>query len=374
MIRFGIAICLAGALLPGGCVRRRKAPAVTVSGESALLRAAHVRVEIQPLGEVDNSGLQLPAVSPDGKWVVYLSSRSDRPIEREALFTGRGLETMALCVRPAAPGAAARVVCASGAAWPTFTADSRRLLFVAYGATGRCDLGIHDLAEGTTDRKSLGLAHMMMPAAEPAGDRVAVVAPGRQADTWRVHVADLAGGKVEAVCPPAEEGESQFWPQWTADGRIVYVVACGGRTSLAQWAPGRLPPTSLSALRLPAALVGLHQSFAAVSGPLSPDGARWACYEPAQDRIVLVSLADGARIELPAGTQAGCWLGAARYVAAGGAEMRLFEVSTASPSVRLMRGAWLPSGATPAGELPACTRGSHPGVLELVRMKVLAGK
>ena len=136
------------------------------------MQSSHVRVQVEPLGDVANSGMQLPAVSPDGKWIAYLDFRSDQPIKRDALFTGQGLESMSLQLQAVEAGASPRTVCASGAAWPTWSPDSRKLVFLVYNETGRCDLGIHDVTVGTTRRLSMGQNHMMMPAVSASGKKV----------------------------------------------------------------------------------------------------------------------------------------------------------------------------------------------------------
>ena len=75
-----------------------------IESQRGAIRTVHTRVQVEPLGEIPNCGLQLPAVSPDGKWIAYLDYQSDKPIELSALFTGRGLEGMSLHVQPVAGG------------------------------------------------------------------------------------------------------------------------------------------------------------------------------------------------------------------------------------------------------------------------------
>ena len=79
-------------------------------------RTTHVKVQVEPLGEVPNSGLQLPVVSPDGKWIAYLQHRGGQLIDLDALFTGKGLEAMSLYVRETRTGGRSRQVCQGGAA------------------------------------------------------------------------------------------------------------------------------------------------------------------------------------------------------------------------------------------------------------------
>jgi len=329
-----------------------------------------VQFQLESLGVVPNSGLLLPAVSPDGKWIAYLQVAGHRRIGVAALFDGKGLEAVSLHVRPVAPGAAARVVCGSGAAWPAWSRDSKRLIFVAYSDTGRCDLGVYEVATGSVRRISTGLRGVMMPAISPSGEEAAVVeCPLASA---QLHVLNLATGKL-TPCPPGSSRALRLWPQWTADGRIVYVLSQDGASSLAQWKPGGFPPERLWPLRMSPSQIGVLQIFAGLGRPLSGDDRRLAYYDTTSERIVLMGLRDGRPTKLRAGTRFGCWLGSSRFVAAGDDEMLLF---TGSPEpVRLLRDRCLPLGGNgPAGEVVFCTPGVHRGALRLSRLKVLSVK
>ncbi|MCK4349379.1 MAG: PD40 domain-containing protein, partial [Candidatus Krumholzibacteria bacterium] len=104
-----------------------------------------------------------PRLSPDGKWIAYLDFSGDAPPDPRSLFTGRGLEPMSLHIQPADAAAQPRMLCHSGAAWPSWSADSKKLLFVAYNDSGRCELAIYDLQAATTRRLSIGLNPIIMP-------------------------------------------------------------------------------------------------------------------------------------------------------------------------------------------------------------------
>ncbi len=351
-----------------GCTPRSAAPDVQRRWEPG--RTTGVRVQAQPLGEVPNSGLQLPAVSPDEKWIAYLRNAGQRPPGPEALFTGRGLEDMSLHVRALAPGAKSSAVCDSGAAWPAWSADGTQLIFVAHGEQGRSELRLYRPATGTTRR--LGPVPgpvIMMPAMSPAGRQVAFVAVGADSSPPRLHVLTLETGKLQQ-CPDTEDSAGQLWPHWTGDGGIIYVLVRGGSAWLAQWYPGRAAPRRICRIPVPTTSRGAYQCFAGLGSPLSPDGRRFAYYDTARDRIVLVDLSDGSQTALAAKTRAGCWLDSERFAAASDTELML--TADRSRPVRLMRGSWLPRG--PAGQpnqLILCGKGSRPFSFALVRLTVL---
>ncbi len=377
MIKAAAGLCVLILLFCWGCTPQAQPPASSganrqIQGPWQASQSSHVQVQAEPLGQLPNSGLQLPVVSPDGKWIAYLDFRSNQPIELAALFTGQGLEAMSLHVQPVTPGAAARTVCASGAAWPAWSPDSRRLMFVAYNKAGRCDLGIHDVFTGTTRRISMGLERIMMPAVSPSGKQAAVVVLKTEDESSSLYVVNLDTGKVEQTCPTDFQDSRQLWPQWTTDGRIVFVLSYHGRSWLAQWEPGKFPPEKLCEIRISASQSGVYQALAGLGRPLSPDDRYFAYYNTVADRIVLLSLADGRCVELPVGTRAGCWFGSGRFVAADQKQMRLFSIRATMPAL-LMRGLWLPRGANAAtSQLLLCSRAAEGRAFALVRMKILS--
>ena len=335
-------------------------------------RLTHVRVRVTDLGTVPNSGLLLPAVSPDGKWVAALHCRSGLPTSPDVLFTGKGALDLSLQLRPTQDGAKQpRVVCLTGALWPAWSPDSRSLVFVVHEADGTWRLAVYDVAAGTTRRLSAGRKPLIMPAVSATGKKVAVIIAGRASEASRLHVMDLATGRL-TPCPLAgQAAESHFQPQWTADGRIVFLVRRGGKTHLAHWQPGKFSPEALCPIGAGPSELAAMQCFAGLGRPISPNGKRLAYYDAAVDRIVLIDLADGGRTELRKGTRAGCWLDAATFVAATGDQMLLYPLG--GSSVRLMRGSWLPrAGLDTSQTLIVLTRGPHPRVFGLVKLQLLA--
>ena len=142
---------------------------------------------------VPNVGVQLPAVSPDGRWIAFLDQDDAAPPARpDDLVSGRNLGGLSLWVRAVDAPGPARNVAVGGVAWPAWSADSTTLAFVGYDDELGCTLGLHDVAAGTTRRKAVGLRHMMMPAISPDGRRVAVAAYGNVPDQALVFTLDLA--------------------------------------------------------------------------------------------------------------------------------------------------------------------------------------
>lgn len=369
-----VSVCLGMLCACCGCVREPALPAeVRDATQWEQLASMQVRVSVQHLGKVPNSGLLLPAVSPDGRWVAYLEITSGPEVYVDSLFSGKGLEGVSLSVREVRRGGAARLVCASGASWPAWSADGKQLAFVAYNRAGRCELGIHDLATGKTRRTAVGLKHLMMPAISPSGRQAALVGSNLP-DRWRLHVLDLDTARLEPG-PPAKEAQRHLWPFWINDRTLLYLTCQGGEKAsgwLSRWAPGSpTPPERVCRLGLSNSELAGLQVFAGLGGPISPNGRRVAYYDGAVDSIVLADLAGGSPPRLESGARAGCWLGDRRFVAATDKDLLLLA-PYAGQRKRLMRGAWLPRWGNPqTNRIVVCTRSSQPRTFELVRMELL---
>ena len=343
----------------------------------------HVRVSVQSVGRVPNSGLLLPAVGPRGQWVAYLEVTSDHEVYPDALFSGKGLEDVSLSLCEARRDGASRLVCPSGACWPAWSRDGGRLVFVAYNREGRCALGIHDLATKQTRRVAVGLRHLMMPAVSPSGRQVALVGANLPSQS-RLHVLDLETAGLRPG-PPVDQGQRHLWPFWISDQALVYLTCqeaelksprgaeAGSATGwLCKWAPvSSRPPERICRVGLSGSGPSGLQVFAGLGHPLSPAGRRLAYYDAGADAIVLADLTGGEPRRLAAHSRAGCWVGDRTFAAATQQELLLLA-PYAGQQKRLMRGPWLPRWArAETSQLLLCTRSSEPWMLELVRMQLL---
>lgn len=370
MARVARALAVTAALWTAGCTSDAP-PAPIDTKRAGPGRMTHVRVRVTQLGTVSNSGLLLPVVSPDGKWVAALHCRTGLPKSPDVLFTGQGAVDLSLQLRSTREDAQPRVIRPTGALWPAWSPDSRSLVFIACDADGTCRLAVYDVAAGTTRQLTAGTQPLLMPAVSANGRKVAVIVAGPASEAFRLHVMDLATGQL-TPCPLAgQSDERHFQPQWTADGRVVFLMQRGGKTYLAHWQSGKFRPETLCPIGAGRSELAAMQCFAGLGQPISPGGRRLAYYDAAADRIVLIDLVDGGRTELRKGTSAGCWLDAGTFVAATGDQMLLYPLR--GFSVRLMRGSWLPrAGLGKSRTLIVLTRGPHQRVLSLVQLQLLA--
>jgi hypothetical protein len=355
-----------------GCAPSTREQFKDVGGTWKPAAVTHVRVQMQALGAAANSGLLLPSISPNGTWIAYLEYHGDTPPAVDSLWTGKNLSGMSLHLRELAEDSPPRVVCASGAIWPTWSWNGETLLYVVYSNDGRGSLGLYDTADGKVRRFSVGCDGIMTPAFSPSGDAVAFIARARTSPQSRLYVLNLADRKL-TPCPTVQQlGESHHWPTWTADGRIVFLRQSPGLSEVAHWKPGAFPPEALVPIAVPDTPMGRFQSFAGLGRPLSPNDQRFAYYDSLCDRIVLLHLqGQQRRVELKPGTRAGCWFDPARFVAATDKELRLFTDS--ENSCLLVRGSWLPRECIRnTNQLILCTRGAHRREFHVIRMQVQA--
>ena len=300
MTRFAVGLCLLSLLIYSGCAPKTKSPQDRAQQDTKIQSTNLQAQPPQRLGQLPtNAGLQLPVVSPDGKWIAFLDFQGDPPPELHSLFTGQDLQAMSAHLQPLAPNAKPRTICRSGAAWPTWSADSKKLLFVAYTDSNRCDLLIHNLQAATTRRISIPPNSVSMPALSHSGQRAAVVVFDPQSQSARLHVVNLVTGNIDYTCPTDSQTSQQIWPQWTPDGRIIFVRNRDGQSHLIQWRPGKSPPQKIAKINISSSLSAMYQAFEALGQPLSPDARRFAYYDTAQDRITLISLANGNKSNYP---------------------------------------------------------------------------
>ena len=323
---------------------------------------------------VPNVGVQLPVVSPDGRWIAFLDQDDAAPpAQPDDLVTGRNLGGLPLWVRAVDAEGPARNVAVGGVAWPAWSADSKTLAFVGYDDKLGCTLGLHDVASGVTRRKAVGLRHMMMPAISPDGRRVALAAYGNVPDQALVFTLDLA---TDAALPgpPATLPGAQILPRWLDDDTLVYVQlgaaegSAGPNATLMRWTLGGSSATPIVPLHAPASVFDAQHLFAAIARPVSPDGRSLAYLNLAAGRIELVNISNifASPSPLPEGYRAGAWWGERWFVAADDRRIDLVELASPGPDV--------PAEDASADSGGAGGSGSGGGGGDLPRLNLLDGR
>jgi Tol biopolymer transport system component len=234
---------------------RAGAPASAADVHAALVRPSATRlvaVERGQLGSrlvmVDEEGLRqrvltdaegkptldvMPAWSPDGRWIVFASSRGrgERAGERFSLWIVSAL----------APDAApVRLTNAAAVDWtPAWTPSGDAIVFASTGESGSFDLWRLELRPGSGDaapaagkltRLTSTPAEEKDPAVSPDGKSIAYTAV--DGDVHRVMIAGADGTGAHELA----EGDE---PAWSKDGDwLAYVAPAAARRDLDVWRIG----------------------------------------------------------------------------------------------------------------------------------------
>jgi eukaryotic-like serine/threonine-protein kinase len=156
-----------------------------------------------------------PAISPDGKWVAYLSDRGG---------------PMDLWVKFAAGGEAVNLTGSTGLELPSridlgglaISPDGANIAFDAGSTKGtpsnQYDAWIISAPLGGTPRKLVQRGRALRWS--PDGTKIVYVRPGASAGD-ALFVADADGGNPREIVP-THGGMHLHWPAWSRDGRYIY--------------------------------------------------------------------------------------------------------------------------------------------------------
>ncbi len=363
MIRRGI---LAALIALGGCLGGTNDPP-EAAGPISLHRspsfAVHVQVQVAPLGEVPNNGVQLPVAAGDGAHLAWLV-RQGPPVGPDDLLAGHPDSGMRLEIRPLTPEGRPRVLCPDGASWPAFSADGRYLAWVIDEGDGP-ELALHDTRGGCTERKAVPFRRVIMPVPASDGASIAAIVEADGQPERCLAVIPWADGPPQLA--PAAPGVGRLSPAWTDDGRIVYLETDGEGVYAGHWRPDRLGPERLVPLSIPPTEFDLFQAQVACGRPFSRDGRRVLYMSADLGGLVVVDLGSGRREALVDGATAACWFGDG-FVAATADRLAL-HTDPDRPAALVVRGPWIPLDS--AGDvLIALTEGPHRGVFGLRRIRV----
>jgi Tol biopolymer transport system component len=193
-----------------------------------MVDEAGLRQRVLTEGSTGQATLDLmPAWSPDGRWIVFASSRErgEPAGQRFSLWIISALDPDA---RPA------RLTRGAGVDWtPTWSPDGRAIVFASTGDTGSFDLFRLELEDGAPPRPG-ALTRLTSapsedkdPAFSPDGKRLAYTAIDGK--THEIMLADADGTHATSLT----EGDE---PGWSKDGTwLVYVAPASARDDLDVW-------------------------------------------------------------------------------------------------------------------------------------------
>ncbi len=336
--------------------------------------AGRYRFQFSRIASLQNTGLQLPVVSPDGKWVAAWQCADATTLDPDAPLTGATLAKLTLVIYDTTdPQASPRTV-STGAAWPVWSADSKQLMAVAYDKSNHCALIIHQLATGQTRRIEIGVAHIITPSLSPGGTLLAFAGFDLTAQQSRLYVYNLQTQQLTPLAPP-KDVVWQIMPAWVSDHALLYFARVGTDTGILGTVPQANSPNSwLAKVPLPNEASETVRTHAGIIHPLSPDKQWLATFDSSQNRVALLHLEDAKPTPLDFSSQAGCWAPttqAARFLYATDKQLLLHKSGAEETSHLLGAKPFLPLWCDPRGtSLLLLATGQQEWSFELLRMKI----
>jgi len=299
------------------------------------------------VGTVENVGLQLPAVSPDGAQVLFLRLEAESVSPLTLLGSGDAADTAAegtlgVWLRPLKGAAAGRRL--SSRRWahsPAWSPSGRAAAYVANEPPGSSIIHV-DLSTGREVVLGLPNAVNCLPRFD-GDDRTLLFCSGPGASgPFRVFRQAVGEGAAAALTP---EGQHCVLPVFSRPGGQVVCARADG-DSLHWVQAGGEGMVDLIGPVGEAAGAGSLAIWAGITEPVSPDRAGFLFYEPAGDRIVAYDVEGKRLARHRAGTIAACWMaddGIAIATPDG-----LFVVNAfTGVSLSLMSGSWIPARFVP---------------------------
>lgn len=305
-----------------------------------------------------SAGLQLPRVSPDGRWVAFLDADEESlPVAAESWVSGRGLEPVSLWLRGVDADGLARNLAWGHAAWPTWSDDSSTLVFISHDPDTGCALAFHDVVSNQTQRLAVGLKKMLTPALSPDGRQVAVAGYGEIAEQALLFIVDLETGQARPGPPPALGG-AQLMPAWLDRDTLIFVELDERGGGLMRWHTAEPLAEPVAPLRLPTSVFDAVHIHAGVPQPVSPDRRHFTYYSPQTDQMHWVDLQTGEPSDLRVADRAGIWWNDEWFLVAEPERLALVSppqandeadppVSDERPRMNLLPGRWAPLWADP---------------------------
>ena len=247
--------------------RRWHAAIRATYGPTIAARLAPERVG-QPIALAGRRGEQniSPAVSPDGRYVAYFSSRGLFGIDLylAEVATGRVIRQLTSAARNAHFDALSFISSAG-----TWSPQGDRLAFVVY-ADGNNEIDIMNVNSQRTERRIRvpGVGAMSDPAWSPDGGTIAF--SGAKGGVSDIYLFDLRTGRTRQV---TNDREAQLQPAWSPDGRLLaWVTDAGPETDFSSM---RFGPMRLALMDVAAGTVRLVPRFGTgkhVNPQFTPDG------------------------------------------------------------------------------------------------------
>jgi hypothetical protein len=291
---------------------------------------------------VENVGVQIPSISPSGKYILYL--RTDRDyLSPMTLFGSAAQEdtptegTCSIWLRPLnGTTAGQRLSSQRWAHSPVWSNTSRCVAYVANEPP--FSFIVHkDLASGAETRLGVANAINCLPRFDGDDRTVLFCAGAKPEGPFRIYRQIIGKSEPQALTP---KGPDCLFPLTSNEkGKVLGARVEADHLNWIMGSPKGIDNivTKCSTGQRPAIL----QTWAGITSPLSPDRKNFMFYDSVRERISVCHVNDRRLRRHRQGSIAGCWVNNDNIALA--IPNGLFIVETSSGiSANLMNGPWIP--------------------------------
>jgi hypothetical protein len=343
-----VRLVLVAALLVSGCQSAGRTPVEQAKAINERHRDRFGNADLpRKIGFVENVGLQIPVLSPDGGQLLYL--RTDQGYLSPMTLLGSpepehtpAAGTLSIWLRPAEGEATGERLSAHRWAHSPVWADSGRAVAYVVNEPPISFIVHHDL--GTEEETVLGLPDAVncLPRFD-GNDQTLLFCAGPSTDgpfrVYRQAVAEatptpLTPAGADCLLPVFSDGAAAVLCAQTEAEHLNW-VRCGprGTTEVApQWSTPARPD--------------LIQTWAGITAPLSPQRDALLFYDTARDRVCVLHVPERTVRRHRRGSIAACWIGD-DAIALATPDGAFVVNATTGASVSIFNGRWIPSRFVP---------------------------
>lgn len=362
--------CLCLCLLAAGCQGPPKAgPRDSLANEQERQHQLFDSFKLpEKLGTVDNLGLQLPAVSPDGTQILFL--RLDAPTVSPLTLLGSDAPgdtpaegTLSIWLRPLkGTGGGRRLSSQRWAHSPIWSASGQAVAYAVNEPPGSRIVHV-DLTTGRETVLGLPEAVNCLPRFD-GDDRTLLFCGGPgPSGPFRVFRQVVSAGPPVPLTP---EGQHCLLPVMSRDdGRVLCARADGNSLSWVQAGPAGVVDLAGPIGAAGAAALAV---WAGITEPVSPDRASFAFYQEGADRICAFDVEGKRLARHRMGSIAACWLDH-EFMALATPDGLFVVNAFTGVSLSLMSGSWIPARYVPASHaLIVLGKGPTPSRLSIYQI------
>jgi Tol biopolymer transport system component len=245
-------------------------------------------------GNEQNTGMNVgPAISPDGKWIAFLSSRGLLSVDLYVADASTGEIVRKLTSTATDPHVSSIEFIYSAGTWDS---ASKRLA-IATVASGRPALAIYDALKGRKERE------IPIPAVDQilnptwASDGHAIAFSGLSQGLSDLYVYDLASSRLQRL---TDDAYAELHPAWSPDSRLIAFATDRFTTNLDTLAIGKYELATIDAANARVQRVQTFGGADSINPQWSPDGRQlyFISNRTGIAELYAVTIADGATAQL----------------------------------------------------------------------------